>query len=125
MQDLPSAPDILDAVTDFLKAEVLPALSGRLAFDLRVSINALELVGRELRLGPASAAAETARLSALLGREGTLAELNAALAEQIADGSLDQSSPGLVSHLLATTAEKLAVDQPKYARFRRLTEEGL
>lgn len=125
MQDQPQPADILAATRDFLRDLVLPALSGRLAFDLRVAINGLELVERQLRLAPAAEAAEAERLAALLGRAGGLTDLNAALAAAIGDGTVDLATPGLRDHLLRTTAEKLAVDQPKYARFRRLTEEGL
>ena len=66
-----------------------------------------------------SDAAEAARLSQLLGIEGSLAELNRALAERIANGEVDLQTPGLSEHLWQTTMDKLAVDQPNYASYKQ------
>lgn len=123
MQDNPDPKAILAAVIAFLRDRALPDLSGRTAFDLRVSINALELIARQLALGPAGEAAEAARLAPLLGESGPLETLNARLAERIRAGDLGPETPGLIDHLFATTKEKLAVDQPKYAAYRRINEK--
>jgi hypothetical protein len=64
-------------------------------------------------------AAEAARLSQLLGLQGSLIELNRALAGKIASGELDLQTPGLSEHLWQTTMDKLAVDQPNYAAYKR------
>ena len=119
MQDEPTPVELVKAVADFLRNDIAPAISGHNAFKLRVSINALDLVTRQLALAQSSDAAETARLSRLLGREGSLAELNRALADQIATGKADLQTPGLSDHLWQTTLDKLAVDQPNYAAYRR------
>jgi hypothetical protein len=119
MQDKPDAAAIVATVNSFLRETVLPLLTGRAAFDLRVSMNALELVGRELALSPASDTAEAARLSALLGEAGTLHDLNQTLSQRIAAGEIGLETPGLIDHLRATAIEKLAVDQPKYSSYRR------
>ena len=60
-----------------------------------------------------------ARLTQLLGMQGSLGELNRALAERIASGEADLNTPGLAEHLWQTTMDKLAVDQPNYAAYRR------
>src|SRR4051812_36175560 len=112
MQDEPTPEELIKAVADFLRDEIAPQLSGHAAFKLRVSINALDLVTRQLALAQASDAAETARLSQLLGIQGTLAELNRVLADRIAKGEADLQTPGLSDHLWQTTMDKLAVDQP-------------
>ena len=52
--------------------------------------------------------------------DADLARLNQGLAERIASGALDASSPGLTEHLWRTTLAKLAVDQPGYDTYRRL-----
>ena len=119
MQDQPTPAEMLPPIVAFLKGDVLPKLSGRDLFQLRVAINALELVGRQLTLAPASDAAELARLAALLGHDGTLEALNAELAERVASGELTLDTPGLADHLRATAMEKLAVDQPRYAAYQR------
>ena len=96
--------------------------SGHNAFELRVSINALDLVTRQLALENRSDAAEAARLSQLLGMQGLLTELNRAPANRIAKGELDLQTPGLSDHLWQTTMDKLAVDQPNYASYKRELE---
>lgn len=119
MQDEPSPEELIKAVADFLRNDIAPQISGHQAFKLRVSINALDLVARQLKLEQGSDAAELARLSQILGTQGSLGELNKLLADRIATGELDLQTPGLARHLWQTTMEKLAVDQPNYASYKR------
>jgi hypothetical protein len=119
MQDEPTPEELTKAVADFLRNDIAPGISGHNAFKLRIAINALDLVTRQLALEETSDAAEAARLSQLLGRQGSLGELNRALAERIAKGELDLRTPGLSEHLWQTTLAKLAVDQPNYASYKR------
>jgi hypothetical protein len=119
MQDQPTPTELIKAVADFLRNDIAPGISGHNAFKLRVSINALDLVTRQLALEQDSDAAEVARLEQLLGKQGSLAELNRTLAERIAKGEIDRQTPGLTEHLWQTTMDKLAVDQPNYASYRR------
>jgi hypothetical protein len=122
MQDEPTPTELVKAVADFLRNELTPAIGGHSAFKLRVAINALDLVTRQLTLEDSSDAAETARLTQLLGAQGSLGELNRALADRIAKGEADLLTPGLAEHLWQTTMDKLAVDQPNYASYRRELE---
>lgn len=120
MQDEPTPTELTKAVADFLRNEITPDIKGHNAFKLRVAINMLDLVTRQLTLEGASDATEAARLSQLLGQQGldgqgSLADLNRALA----DGKLDLQTPGLQAHLWQTTMDKLAVDQPNYASYKR------
>jgi hypothetical protein len=119
MQDEPTPEELTKAVADFLRNDVAPVLSGHNAFKLRVAINALDLVTRQFRLEEGSDAAEAARLSQLLGAQGSLTELNRALADRIAKGEADLQTPGLAEHLWQTTMDKLAVDQPNYGSYKR------
>jgi hypothetical protein len=119
MQDEPTPEELIKAVADFLRNDIAPAISGHNAFKLRVSINALDLAARQLTLEEGGDAAEAARLSRLLGMQGSLTELNRTLADRIAKGELDLQTPGLAEHLWQTTMDKLAVDQPNYASYRR------
>jgi hypothetical protein len=119
MQDEPTPTELIKAVADFLRNELAPTIGGHSAFKLRVAINALDLVIRQLTLESSSDAAEAERLSQLLGRQGSLEELNRALAGKIAAGKADLQTPGLAEHLWRTTMDKLAVDQPNYAAYRR------
>ena len=119
MQDAPDPKEILDAVARLLRETVMPELTGHTAFLVRVAVNAVDLVGRQIELQPRFDAEERARLQALLDRDGTLEDLNRALCAAIEARALTLESPGLVEHLWATTLSKLAVDQPKYAAYRR------
>ena len=119
MQDEPTPEELIRAVADFLRNDIAPVISGHEAFKLRVSINALDLVTRQLTLEQASDSAEKARLEELLGRQGSLGELNRMLADSIAKGEVDSQTPGLTEHLWQTTMDKLAVDQPNYASYKR------
>jgi Domain of unknown function (DUF6285) len=122
MQDEPTPTELIKAVADFLRSEITPAISGHNAFKLRVSINALDLVTRQLALEQGSDAAGAARLTELLGLQGPLGDLNRTLADRIAKGEADLQTPGLAEHLWQTTLAKLAVDQPNYASYRREME---
>ena len=119
MQDEPTPEELIKAVADFLRNELAPGISGHNAFRLRVSVNALDLVTRQLALAQDSDTAEAARLARLLGEEGTLDELNRMLADRIAKGEADLKTAGLAEHLWQTTMDKLAVDQPNYASYKR------
>jgi len=122
MQDEPTPEELVKAVADFLRNDIAPMISGHNAFKLRVSINALDLVTRQLKLEQGADAAEAARLSRLLARQGSLVELNRGLAERIASGEADLQTPGLAEHLWQTTMDKLAVDQPNYGSYKRELE---
>jgi hypothetical protein len=125
MQDEPTPIELTKAVADFLRNDITPMISGHNAFKLRVAINILDLVTRQLTLEDGSAAAEADRLAKLLGMQGSLIEQNRALAERIAGGEVDLATPGLSEHLWRTTLAKLAVDQPNYASYKReLGREG-
>jgi hypothetical protein len=117
MQDQPTPSEVLAAVAAFLRDVVARETTGHTAFQSRVAANALEMMRRHLDLSPAAEAVERARLAALLGQEGTLAELNAALAHRIAAGEIGLDTPGLAAHLWAATLDKLAVDQPTYSGY--------
>jgi hypothetical protein len=119
MQDRPDVQELLGAVRDFLVQDAIPQLDGRARLHARVAANVIGIVQRELLLAPASDAAERERLRALLGRDGSLAELNAELARRIRTGELQPDDAALTDHLWAVALEKLAVDNPRYSGYRR------
>jgi uncharacterized protein DUF6285 len=119
MQDEPTPIELTKAVADFLRNDVAPVMSGHNAFKMRVAINMLDLVTRQLTLEQGGDASEAARLAGLLGMQGSLIDLNRALADKIAAGDVDLRTPGLAEHLWQTTMDKLAVDQPNYAAYKR------
>jgi hypothetical protein len=124
MQDEPTPIELTKSVSDFLRNDIAPLISGHQAFKLRVAVNILDLVTRQLTREEGSDAAEVERLRGLLGVDGSVTDLNRALAERIAKGEVDPATPGLAEHLWATTMDKLAVDQPNYASYKRELSRG-
>jgi hypothetical protein len=125
MQDRPGPANLVAATADFLRRDLMPSVDGATAFQLRVAINALDLVVRELHGSGATDAEERTRLITLLGEDGALDDLNRRLCRKLRSGALDLSSPGLADHLWTTTLAKLAVDQPNYAAYKREIARGL
>jgi hypothetical protein len=104
-QDRPTASELLSAIADMLRDEAIPALDKadpRLGFQMRVAVNALAILEREARLGPAADVHEHARLATLLRREGSRA------------GERDERDADLMAHLEATIADKVAIANPKW-----------
>ena len=124
MQDEPTPTELTKAVADFLGNDITPLISGHQAFKLRVAINILDLVTRQLAQEQGSDAEEVERLRALLGIDGSVTDLNRTLADRIAKGEIDLATPGLAEHLWQTTMDKLAVDQPNYASYKRELGRG-
>lgn len=131
MHNTPTPDELLEVVARYLTDVAMPLLPPAAAFHARVAANAVNVVRRQIALGPAQDAAELARLRALLapvggeaggepGGEagGDLAAANRALADAIAQGRLDTGSAELIAHLWQTTLDRLAVDQPGYASYR-------
>jgi hypothetical protein len=106
--DVPSAAELLDAVREFLEADVLPAVEGRVRFHTRVAINVVGMVSRELALGPRQAAEH----AEWLARLGVSSE--AQLAEAIRSGDLDDRLDEVRDVVRATVSDKLAVANPRH-----------
>ena len=124
MQDEPTPIELTKAVADFLRNDIAPLISGHQAFKLRVAINILDLVTRQLTQEEGSDAKEVERLRTLLGDDGSVTDLNRVLADRIAKGDVDLATPGVAEHLWQTTMDKLAVDQPNYASYKRELSRG-
>ena len=118
MQDAPTMRELVEAVEGFLREKAMPELQGHAAFHARVAANALAIVARELTLGPKANEEEKARLVSLLKADGSLEDLNRLLCEKIRAGDVNLDTPGLKDHLLKTTLDKVAIDQPKYSGFK-------
>ena len=106
--DVPTAAQLVEAVREFLEADVMGATEGRVRFHARVAVNVLGMVERELAVGRAQEQAH----SAALERLGVADE--AALAAAIHDGRLDDRRTELIEVLRQTVRAKLEVANPKY-----------
>jgi aminoglycoside phosphotransferase (APT) family kinase protein len=104
--DRPTAGELLEAVQEWIDG--LP-LAGRDAFLAKVATRALAVVGRELDLGPALAAAHAARLDALGVSDD--AELAAAIRSGRDDAAVE-------SAVRAAVVDKLRVADPRQLRNR-------
>lgn len=113
----PPATELLASVARFLRDELLPSLSGGHAFNLRISINAIDLVRREIEHQAAADKSERRRLAMLLGSDDELEVMREALCAQIASGKITLDQPALREHLRATAMDRLAIDQPSYSAY--------
>jgi len=113
----PPVNELLASVSRFLRDELLPTLSGARAFNLRVSINAIDLVRREIEQQAGADQRERLRLARLLGSEADLETMRKELCEKIARGELTLAEPALGEHLRATAIDRLAIDQPTYSAY--------
>ncbi len=113
---LASAPDLLAVVREFLETDIVqdPTIGDDKRFHIRVAINLLATVERELRLGPAANTAEEDRLTALVGAEGSLEEKNRHLSGAIRDGAVASDDPQLLDHLYRTLVDALRINNPKW-----------
>ena len=97
MSDRPTAAELVEAVSEFLSTEVLPAAADhRLKFRTLVALNALAIASRELEASD----------NLLLGPED-----RRELAERIRAGDVDDTMlPRLKEHV----ADKLRISNPAY-----------
>ncbi len=94
------------------------ATLGRTSFIARVAANSVDIVLRELELGPAHRVREQRGLETLLGRTGDLETLRWELVRGLRDGSMALDHPGLAEHLRQTVVTQIAIDQPQYSGYR-------
>lgn len=118
MMDQPSALELVTAVREFIEKHAMPQLEGHTAFHARVAANALAIVARQLEQGGAADKAEHERLKKLLGKDGTLDELNRELCRRIRANAIPHDDTDLAVHLTETTLAKVAIDQPTYSGFQ-------
>ena len=122
--DMPSLDELVTSVRDFLREDVMAETSGRSNFLARVAANSLDIVLRELSLGPEHQAQELARLTRLLGNDQDIMALRWQLVNSLRDGSQDLADPLLQEHLRQTVVNQIAIDQPKYSGYRRALEQS-
>jgi hypothetical protein len=106
--DRPTAAELVEAVREFLERDVLAVTEGRVRFHLRVALNVLGMVERELQEGPSMAAAHAHRLE----RAGFASDAD--LAAAIRAGALDDRYQEIKALVFASVIEKLRVANPGY-----------
>jgi hypothetical protein len=108
LHDRPTALELLAAARSTLGDDVLPLLEGRAAFQLRVTLRALGMVGRELNLAEEHAAIHAAGLARL----GVADEAD--FAGAIRDGQLLGRDAEIFEVLRASVRAKVEVANPSY-----------
>jgi hypothetical protein len=115
MQDQPSAPELLDAVAEYLFGELRPVVPAEQRFKVLVAANVCTVVARELRAGEAPSEADLALFQGLLGEEaGGVDAAAEALSARIREGDYDDRLPELLAALRAHVSRKLDVSRPGY-----------
>jgi aminoglycoside phosphotransferase (APT) family kinase protein len=118
LHDRPTAIELLEAARRTLGADILAELSGRQAFELRVTLRALGIVRRELEQ-----ASEHAALHAATLRQLGVADEHE-LAAAIRRGAFDGSDGALRSALRAIVRAKLEAANPAYLHTYETSSEG-
>jgi aminoglycoside phosphotransferase (APT) family kinase protein len=108
LHDRPTTRELLDAARGALGDDVLPHLSGRAAFQARVTLRALGIVERQLALGAAHERLHSTTLAELGARD------DAELAESIRSGRLAGHEQQLHEALREIVRAKLEVANPRY-----------
>jgi hypothetical protein len=121
-QDRPDAPELLDAVAEFLFAQVRPAVPAELRFRTLVAANVCAVLARELRAGE-QPLKEDLELFRSLGADGgdeeaplidQIRRAEADLARRLRAGERDDRLEETAAALRAHVARKLAVARPGY-----------
>ena len=106
--DRPTASELLEALQEWMERDLLPGVDGRLQFHTRVAINMIDIVRRELELGPD----QEARHQEVLSSFGMSDD--AELAAAIRDGSFDANLVEVLNRLRPVVEDKVRVANPRY-----------
>jgi hypothetical protein len=125
-QDRPSAAELLEAVAEYLFAELRPVVPREQRFRLLVAANVCAVVARELEAGDAPLREDLALFNELLGRaapetalegvdlEEAVREAESDLAAALRSGELDDRLDQLTGLLAGHVRRKLSIARPGY-----------
>ena len=108
--DRPTASELLEALHEWMERDLLPGVEGRLQFHTRVAINMVDIVRRELELGPD----QDVRHQEVLASFGM--NDDAELAAAIRDGNFDSHLAEVLIRLRSVVEDKVRVANPRYLR---------
>jgi hypothetical protein len=125
MQDRPTSGELLEAVAEYLFAELRPEVPREQRFRVLVAANVCAVVARELGAGEAPDREDLALFGELLGEDQLPVEddeLDAAvreaagqLADKLRSGDLDDRLDELSERLAEHVARKLEIARPGYS----------
>lgn len=108
--DRPTASELVQAVREWMEQDLSKGIEPRLTFHLRVAMNMLDIVDRELQLG----APMEERHAQVLQGLGVANDTELAL--KIRAGDFDEDIPSLLEVLRPVVEDKVRVANPKYLR---------
>ena len=125
-QDRPTAPELLEAVAEYLFGELRPEVPREQRFKVLVAANVCAVVARELRAGEGPDREDLALFRELLGEPGkddlsgeelaaATREAEAELAQRLRSGELDDRLDELSDRLAEHVRRKLEIARPGYA----------
>jgi hypothetical protein len=125
MQDRPDAAELLEAVAEYLFAELREEVPREQRFKVLVAANVCAVVARELRAGEAPDREDLELFAELLGERAEPSEdpdalaaqareSAAELAKRLRSGDLDDRLEELVPRLTEHVRRKLAIARPGY-----------
>ena len=106
--DRPTAAELLEALHEWMERDLLPGVDGRLQFHTRVAINMIDIVRRELELGPG----QEVRHQEVLSSFGMSDD--AELADAIRRGEFDSNLVEVLNRLRPVVEDKVRVANPRY-----------
>ena len=119
---VPSAPQLLEAVIEFLRADVAGSVPADRRYEVLVAANVCEIVRREIEAGEKPLGRDVRLFSELLAEPApesatsalAATALSATLQERIRSGQYDDRLEALAARLLEHVRRKLAVGRPGY-----------
>ena len=105
--------ELLTAVRQFLREEVLPELDGFKAYTTRVAANALGIVARELEMGAGLAELDM-QIAFTLDLDEQAGPVTRQIALALRDGTMARDQR-VLSYLRQRTLHSCAIDNPKYS----------
>lgn len=124
MLEQPDAASLLRVAAQSLEADIVPQLTGKAAYDARITARLIAIVAREIEDAGRSDQVAIEGMRKVLGRDdGDLPSLTRDLAERLRAEELSPAVPQVAQLLWSMTMAKLAIDQPSFPRYRQLRDE--
>ncbi len=114
------ADELLGAIRQFLRQEVLPELDGFTAYNTRVAANALGIVARELEMG-AQLAQLDRDIAVALDLDESAGPVPTQIALALRDGTL-AADDVLLAYLKKRCLLSIAIDNPRYSGLQQARE---
>lgn len=113
-QSYPDIKTLLTAAIRYMEGELMPTLDGYHRFKVRVTVNVLNTIRRELEMRGDQSKSEHERLVAILGHDGDLETLSRELSNRIRKGEFSLDDERLRAHIKQSLSDALSIANPKW-----------